>query len=209
MIRFMLLLALAAQLALGADAARAETLIAGFRSARFGMTEAEVRAAIARDFPSSAVAIEVREATATTPRFLAVPLIRLNPGPTPATVAYAFAAGRLAQIDVTWLAPGEATSTQREGLLVAGERLRGFFEKRPDQPAIVVKAGVLGPNSLLLYGARDRNGASVEAVIEGVAFDRLVEGRTTPSPPPHGAAALRISYRSPAAPRASERQSGE
>lgn len=169
--------------------------ISGFRTARFGMSEAEVRTAIARDFPSSALAIEIREATATTPRALAIPLIRLNPGPTPAAVAYAFRDGKLAQVDVTWVAPGEATPAQREGLAVAGERLRGYFESQTKKPATVTQAGVLGPNTLLLHAASDAAGASVEATLDGVGFSRTVDGKSVPSPTPVGSAVLRISYR--------------
>ena len=179
-----------------ASTAQAEALIKGFRSAHFGMTKAEVRAAIAKDFPASAVAIEAREATETQPYLLAIPLIRLNPGPTPATVAYAFSGERLVQIDVTWVAPGEATPSQREGLTIAAKRLENYFASLPDKPALTVPGGVLGPNTLLLYGAGDSAGAAIEATIEGINFDKIVDKMRQPSPPPKGPALLRISYRS-------------
>jgi len=177
----------------GVPAHAADALIAGFRSAHFGMTEAELRAAIARDFPGSALAITAQDDAGQ--RTLSIPLIRLNPGPMPAAVAYALRSGRLVQIDVTWAAPGDPSPTQREGLFRAGERLRRYFEAQAEKPVRIAPPGVLGPNSLLLYGAADRQGARMEALVEGVAFERLVDGKAIRSPEPAGAAVLRVSYR--------------
>jgi hypothetical protein len=193
--RMSLALALGTALALWAPVAHAEAVINGFRSARFGMSEADVRAAIGTDFPGSAMAITAQDAQDNAPRLLSVPLIRLNPGPVPAVIAYGFRDGRLAQIDVTWAAPGEPSAAQRAGLLRAGERLRRHFEGQADKPARIVPAGVLGPNSLLLHGAADRLGARVEALVEGISFERMVDGKPVMSPEPTGPAVLRVSYR--------------
>jgi hypothetical protein len=180
-----------------AGSAAAQPAFSGFRSAQFGMTEAEVREAIVRDFPGSAKAISANDPGIEPFRVLAVPLIRLNPGPTPATVAYAFRGGRLQQIDITWAVLGAATATQREGLIVASRRLGRFFASLPTKPPFVITNAIVSPTNLLVYGARDERGASVEVLAEGVPITYATPDTGTITSVPAGPAVLRISYRAP------------
>jgi hypothetical protein len=89
--------------------------IAGFRSARFGMNEDQVRAAVARDFKDQATLLQT--ARHPDPRYsvLVLPLPALEPGPGPAGVTYIFAAQehKLVQVNVLWSMDKPGARTRR------------------------------------------------------------------------------------------------
>jgi hypothetical protein len=78
--------------------------VAGFRSARFGMTEAEVRAAIQKDFKVKSDAIQSEENKAEQTHALVVAVPDVLPGGGSASISYVlgFKTKTLIQVGITW-----------------------------------------------------------------------------------------------------------
>jgi hypothetical protein len=172
-------------------------LITGFRSARFGMSEAEVRAAVARDFKVEAPAIQVLFVAEQHTKVLTLALPQLNPGPCPAVLSYIFdsATGALVHINVSWLFPGEANPYQRAAIQFAGERLAAYFHDLPSPPATVLAAGATGPQTVTFYAARDKDGHTVNVAADGVEI--ALKDKTATPKPAKGPAVLRVAYDAP------------
>jgi hypothetical protein len=169
-------------------------LITGFRSARFGMSEAQVRAAIAKDFKVEAPAIQTLFVAEQHTKVLTLALPQLNPGPCPAVLAYIFdtGTGALIHINVSWLFPGEANPYQRAAIQFAGERLAAYFHDRPTPPATVLPAGATGPQTVTFYAARDVQGHTVNVAADGVEI--AVKDKAATPKPAKGPAVLRVAY---------------
>jgi hypothetical protein len=154
------------------------------------MTPAQVRAAIAADFPRAQIAQAPNPDEGT--QSLQARLDHLDPAPGPVTVIYIFGArsGTLADVTVLWQlnAPSE---DERGAMLAAGAQLRRYFEDLPGLPRTSIGARPLGPNSLVLFGVADAKGAAVELAIDGVSYS--TDGKPA-GPPPKGPAVLRITY---------------
>ena len=172
-------------------------LIPGFRGARFGMSEAEVRAAIAHDFKVQGPAIEILFVAEQHTKVLTLALPQLNPGPCPAAVAYIFdtSTGALTHINVSWLFPGEANAYQRAAIQFAGERLATYFQNLPTPQRTVLPAGATGSQTVTFYSARDRNGHTVNVAADGVEI-ALKDNAATPKSV-KGPAVLRVAYDAP------------
>jgi hypothetical protein len=170
--------------------------IAGFRSARFGMSEAEVRAAIAKDFGALNVTPNANPAEGTSALQLTVD--HLDPGPGAAQVTYIFGATThtLAHINVIWITGPEPTTEQRAAIITAGLQLANYFQTRPAPFKATLAARPMGPNGLMLFAGVDQKGAGIELAAEGVGYQLAAKSddKQTSSPPPKGPALLRISY---------------
>jgi hypothetical protein len=168
--------------------------IKGFRSATFGMTQAQVKAAMAKDFGPSARLQEGANADGT--QFITIVLDRLDPGPGPAQVGYVFGAASktLTNVNVVWSTPGEATEPQRLAVAQAGEQLVSYFRSGPAPAKASQGVTAFGTNGLLLYTGIDRKNAAVQIMIDGVAYKSTGGDKPVASPPPKGKATLRVSY---------------
>jgi hypothetical protein len=103
--------------------------VTGFRDARFGMTEAEVRAIVTKAFnvKGTDIASSVNSIEGTNVLTVAVP--SLDPGPGAARVAYIFGnkSKKLIQVNVVW---GEVASTppvDPNAMITAGTRLERYL----------------------------------------------------------------------------------
>ncbi|HEX2888453.1 hypothetical protein [Vineibacter terrae] len=173
--------------------------VKGFRSANFGMTEAEVRAAIQKDFGvkpddirQTANAIE-----RTTALMVSVP--SLDPGPGPATVVYilGYQSKKLIQVNVVWAREAKADKTDKADsapYIVAGVQLVNYFNEFGWRDGRVNLGIPLGPSTLLLFAAEDQKTGAVQVVADGVAVERKAEGRIEAAPQAAGEASLRVSY---------------
>ena len=170
--------------------------IEGFRSARFGMDLKAVRAAAAQDFNIEPAGMLVREHAQEQTVSLQAGVMRLNPGPGPAIVTYVFDARsrRLIRINVAWVTAPRPNDLQRQAMMNAGLRLQRYFHDLPNPPAEANDGGVMDSGALALYRARDAEGAEVAVTVSGVKFDRVKDGKATPSAPPQGAAVLSVIY---------------
>jgi hypothetical protein len=155
--------------------------VVGFRSARFGMTEAEVRSAVGRDFATRADQVRENTNAVERTRSLVVALDRLEPGPGPATVVYIFGhrTQRLIQVNVIWARAQGATTPEEAAFVVAGVQLTTFFQQHRWRDGSVAVGAPIGPNSVLLFGGEDAGTGAVQLVIDGVALE-------APSPPANG-----------------------
>ena len=159
------LLGLAALAAAGVRAQAEPDRLHGFRSARFGMAEADLRKAIARDF---GVPVTAFDNAAQRTRVLSVSVPALEPGPGPGTVSYILGANsrRLVHVNVGWT--GGPTDAERDRLAAAALLLANHFRAR-DWPLGGAAAGVREPpDTLVLFAGVDGHGASVEVRLSGV-----------------------------------------
>jgi hypothetical protein len=177
----------------GADAG-ATKIISGFRSARFHTTPAQVRRAIAADFPGLAIAERRQPSEGTT--FLQLTVPALDPGPGPAVISYVFSATSrtLALVSVSWGPPGEGTANERQATAVAALRL-GNYLRASTQPKLVFAPKVVRPGSVSLYGALDANGAGMELTATGIPY----ASKGDVDVPPTGVVSLRLRYMANAA----------
>lgn len=167
--------------------------ITGFRSARFGMNEDQVRAAAARDFKDHAALMQ--PARHPDPRYslLVLPLPSLEPGPGAAGVTYIFAARehKLVQVNVMWSTdkPGDA---DRARMSTAGMQLAEYFRALGWRPDAATMGVPLGPNGLVLFSGIDAHKAMVEVSVTGVSL----RGRDGNVIPAEGPVKLRVAYMS-------------
>jgi hypothetical protein len=168
--------------------------VTGFRSARFGMTQAEARAAIAKDFGDAAKITETANPIEGT-HALQAAVPSLPPGPGAATVTYIFGASSktLAHVNVVWVQDGEPTKEQRDAVVAAAVQLTDYFQTLPAAPKATAGVTPTGPNSLLMYAAVDKKGGGVEIDAEGISYQSN-DKTTAAQPAPKGPALLRISY---------------
>jgi hypothetical protein len=153
-----------------AQAAKYE--VGGFRDARFGMTETEVRASARNSFGAKddEMTVTVNPTDGTTK--LIVHVLMLEPGFGEGRVEYFFGykSRKLIQINVAW---GLDTNPPRNNsaMIAGAARLQryflGFTWARGS-----VRAGVpIDDSSVLLFSGEDIKGGAVTVVIEGVRYD--------------------------------------
>jgi hypothetical protein len=171
----------------------------GFRSARFGMTEAEVRTAIQKDFPVKPD--QIRQTTNGVERTtaLVVSLPTLEPGPGPATAIYilGYKSKKLIQVNVVWSRETKADEKTDAGpYFLAGVQLANYFGAF-DWGVGRVNLGVpVGPATLLLFGAEHDKTGAVQVVVDGIKLERKPDGRVEAQPEAQGGGpvSLRVSY---------------
>jgi filamentous hemagglutinin family protein len=151
-----------------AAAATAPTTIDGFRSARFGMTEADVRKAIAADFRLSGPAVRSGENPIQRTRFLNVTMPDLVPGSGRAMIDYVFGyrSGRLIEVNITWSAAIDPANTPPM-LVRTGGILQSYFAARSFAPGKALANVVLPNGSLLLFRGTDPQGHIVALILAG------------------------------------------
>lgn len=166
--------------------------ITGFRSASFGMSAGDVRAAIQRDFGLEAKAIRevhnAREATTV----LAISVPELEPGPGAADIYYILGATsqRLMHVNVVWSTSDTPSDSERDHIAIAGMQLTRYFTERNWKPDGMVSGVSLEAGEVLLFAGVDPTDAGVEVLVNGVTTTSAEGETTTPS----GPASLRVSY---------------
>ncbi|OUN01324.1 MAG: hypothetical protein BAA04_11710 [Firmicutes bacterium ZCTH02-B6] len=166
--------------------------VTGFRSARFGMTAAEVRAAIQQDFgvPEEAIASMFNLDQGTL--ILGVQVPNLTPGPGPAQVYYIFGATteRLMYVNVVWTTSDEPTDQERERIVIAGLQLANYFQRLRWKPDGAVSNISINPGEVVAFAGVDPNDAGVQVIMLGVP---MVDEEGNPVPL-SGPAVLQVSY---------------
>ena len=198
-------IAMAMLLVLGLGAAHAQNVpaapaekplheITGFRSARFGMNEDQVRAAVARDFKDYAALVQ--PARHPDPRYslLVLPLPSLEPGPGAAGVTYIFAARehKLVQVNVLWSSTDKPGDEERARMSTAGMQLAEYFRALGWRPNAATMGVPLGPNGLVMFSGIDPHKSMVEVSVTGVSL----RGRDGKILPAEGPVKLRVAYMS-------------
>lgn len=165
--------------------------IKGFRSARFGMDEQQVRAAVAMDFKEQASLLQSAKAPGGG-RVLVLPLAQLAPGPGPAGVTYLFdaASGKLAQVNLQWSTAAGADAAERGRLAAAGARLADSFRVLKWRPNAATMGQPIGQQGVALFSGIDAHKAMVEVSLLGVP----VKGPVGEIAASNGPGKLRVAY---------------
>ncbi len=144
--------------------------IEGFRSARFGMVETDIRAAIAQDFgtPPDQIARAIHPLERTTSLSITVP--DLLPGTGTAQILYilGFESDALIQVNVIWGAPADPGFDPAQ-VTAAASSLRDFFLGQIHVDGSVISNVRLGRDMLLLFSGADADGHHVSLSLAGVA----------------------------------------
>jgi hypothetical protein len=177
-------------LAVAQDAAPtpAPTEIVGFRSARFGMGESDVRSAIASDFGlgDDAVRVVPNQLDGTT--ILSVDVTDLIPATGVARVNYVlgYASLSLTRVNVVWGTPVNPAATAADMTKIA-VLLQRYFEGLGLVPESIVRQQRLQNGSIILFAGADASGRAV-AVVYREAEVKKEDGTTAT------AFLLRLSY---------------
>jgi len=169
--------------------------VTGFRAAHFGMSEPELRAAVAKDFALKPADITSSANPVEGTTVLTAKVAALEPGPGPAVIAYILghASKKLIQINVIW---GEQNTASKDpnAMIAAGERLARYFAGYAWNKD-TTRAGVpVGPNTVLLFSGEDSKTRAVRLVLDGVKYQMQKDGKDATSPDPKGPPRILINY---------------
>lgn len=142
--------------------------VTGFRSARFGMTEAEVRASIARDFNVLDKDLTVSENPIERTKVFSLFVQDLVPRGGRAQVTYVmgFQWRRLIQVSITWSSASDARMTPQ--ILTANSEVLQAHLRRGGYRSETVATDVpLGTNGLVVFRGADRKGHMTQLTITG------------------------------------------
>lgn len=147
------------------DQATAEPAsISGFRSAAFGMTIDEARAAVVADFGVTEDLIQEGANALEKTTSLRVIVQDLVPESGPARVVYIFGyeSARLIQVNIIWGADGANTAQQ---IRTAASLLVSYFRDQNFDPEKTVVGATLDNGALLAFYAEDGDGSSVTLTV--------------------------------------------
>jgi hypothetical protein len=166
--------------------------VIGFRSAHFGMDEAQVRSAIAQDFKPVSDNLSILKNPAENTELLLLRLAEIEPGPGPASVSYIFGAKskRLMHVNVVWKTDETPSDEARNKIAAAGLQLTNYFRDLSWRPGASASGLPNGGNSVVLFVGLDPNNAGVEVRVSGVA----TSSAQSVAAKPKGAAQLVLSY---------------
>jgi hypothetical protein len=170
--------------------------VTGFRDARFGMTEAEVRAAVKKSFVAKDADIKTASNPTEGTTLLIARVDLLDPGPGPATITYIFGnkSKKLIQVNVAWGEDAPSKPTDANAIIGAGTRLERYFQGfnwRKDTTRVGVP---VGENTVVLFAGEDEKKGAVRLVVDGIKYQMNREGGPTTSPDPKGPPKLVINY---------------
>ncbi|MDA8052045.1 MAG: hypothetical protein M0002_18945 [Rhodospirillales bacterium] len=156
--------------------------ITGFRGATFGMTEAEVRGVIGRDFHLPPPSIQTGENPVERTAILSVRVADLSPGAGGAIVSYVFGyrSHRLIEVNIVWSKVSDASLTPK-ALAVIGARLQAYFAGEhfaPGRSALNVPL----PNGLLLFRTVDQAGRAIALILSGPVKTDAKSGKRVLTP---------------------------
>jgi hypothetical protein len=157
--------------------------IDGFRSAHFGMTEAEVRKAIEEDFKLSGTTVHIVENPIQRTRALSVIVPALVPESGKATIDYVlgFHSQKLVQVNINWstsVDPANKATT----LVQIGGTLQGYFQSETFLPGKAVSNAVLPNGGLLLFRGTDPAGHTVVLLLGGSVQQDVKEHKAQMTP---------------------------
>ena len=130
--------------------------IEGFRSAQWGMTEAQVKAAIAKDFKTAPEKIRSEENLAERTQVLAITVPDLLEGAGAAKISYIFghASKKLIQVNLLWgTAIDPQVSTER--ILAAADQLRQLLLDSGYEPQSIIANAKTSDGEMLVFKGED------------------------------------------------------
>jgi hypothetical protein len=162
----------------------------GFRAARFGMTEEQVRQAIGKDFPGSLGKLKKRTHPSEKTTVLSLPVSDLLPHAATAQISYilGYKSKKLIQINVVWRSEGSDESDQ--SLVGAANSLRDYFAAQNYKPGTVVANRQLNENAIVVFRGADAQDRIVLVLLNGAAGAARKDEKQPPPPP----LSLELSY---------------
>jgi hypothetical protein len=150
-----------------ADDAAAGPSIDGFRGAKFGMSESQVRAAIEAEFHQPAAAITRTENELQHTAVLSLQVPNLVPGGGTAAVSYVFGyqSHKLMEVNILW-SPEIDPKTTPTMLYQDGETLQQYFAGE-GFPADRSTGNIATPNGVLLFRATDAASNAILLILSG------------------------------------------
>jgi hypothetical protein len=170
--------------------------VPGFRSALWGMTPQQVRAAVAKDFAGARTTALVADRV-TGNRALIAPMTSLAPGPGPAAISYVFSAtsGRLEHINLDWTVHNP-TVAQRSAILAGGTTVVAGFAGNYWKLGSVMRGVVVQRDLIVLFAGADEQGGKVDVRVGGVPYTMST---ARAEPVPTGVATLHVGFSAPGA----------
>jgi len=162
--------------------AHASALVDGFRSASFGMTEADVRSAISKDFKVKNDVIVSTDNSVEETHTLSVEVPDLLPNGGRAKVTYILGAKtkKLIEVNITWAATTDPAVTAPT-LTRNAELLSNYFRAQAFKPDAVQTNLMLNNGSLLLFRGADAKGHLAVLILESEASaDKAAANKRTP-----------------------------
>jgi hypothetical protein len=141
--------------------------VKGFRAALFGMSEAEVRTAAAKDFAVSADTIKSGQNVVEHTQVLSLKAADVLPEGGVAEVAYVlgYKTKKLIQINISWSkATDDKLTTER--LTANAETLRAYFLGAGYKPDTIVNNAPMN-NGVLLFRGADSSGRTTALLLQG------------------------------------------
>jgi hypothetical protein len=167
-----------------APSAGSPATIDGFRQARFGMSEEQVRQAIRKDFPAAAATLTSAVHSSEKTTILSLSVTDLLPHTGKARISYIFGyrSKKLIQVNVLWSSDGSTAAD--ETIVGTANALRDYFASENFRADSVVANRQLAENTILVFRGSDDKKRTVLLVLGGVAASARSEDKKEPKPPP-------------------------
>ena len=142
--------------------------VEGFRQARFGMSEEQVRQAIRQDFPAAAGKLTSAVHPSEKTTVLSLVVADLQPGTGDARISYIFGyrSKKLIQINILWSSDG--SSAGDETVVGTAASLRDYFALETFDLDSTVVNRRLDENTILVFRANDEQRRTVLLVLSGI-----------------------------------------
>jgi hypothetical protein len=142
--------------------------IDGFRQARFGMSEDQVRQAVRKDFPAvGKISTAIHPTEKTTVLSLTVPDLLPNSGNAHISYIFGYRSKKLIQVNVVWISDRSAGGD--ETVVGTANSLRDYFMTQNYKEDSVIANRQLADNAIVVFRANDLEGRTVLLVLSGVA----------------------------------------
>jgi hypothetical protein len=165
--------------------------IEGFRQARFGMSEEQVRQALRKDFPALAAKLTTTVHPSEKTTVLSLTVVDLLPHTGSAHISYIFGyhSKRLIQVNIVWSSDGSASGD--ETVVGTANSLRDYFTSENFQSGNIIVNRQLAENTILVFRASDDRKRTILLILSGAAASARSEDKNGPRPPP---LTLELSY---------------
>ena len=157
--------------------------VTGFRDARFGMTEEQVRTAIQKAFPAAAAKLKIfpQATEKTTVMSLGVADLLPNAGVAQVSYILGFKTKKLIQVNIMWRSDGSEQSD--ETVVGTANSLREYFAAQSYKTGSVIANRQLGENSILVFRGADAQDRMVIVVLNGASAARRKDEKGSRLPP--------------------------
>jgi hypothetical protein len=139
--------------------------IDGFRGARFGMNQHQVRQAIREEFPGAPIASTVHPSEKTT--VLSITVADLLPDTGNARISYilGYRSKTLVQVNLLWIS--DRSSSVDEALVGAANSLRDYFMSQSYNGDNAIANRQVAENAIIVFRTSDRKGRTILLVLSG------------------------------------------